>query len=226
VSLAAIENVYLVYQFIKRLVTPFDETEAFRLGLLDKNGKLIRKPKTPAERNAYGPFDRLVFNIKRLIEKLPGGKSKIASWAAALLLIREQAHAEYWNTHQEELAEAFYQSILTCPDIPEDLFEDVAVNNVGGGAVAGLGVGPQGEPPGHFGGVRKFKVKSEYYHKARFGKKKHSNYKYWVGEDAGGQEIRKYANENPGKPIIVQDQNTGAMLFLRRRSKSNVQFGS
>lgn len=217
-------DTFMVYSFIKRLVTPFDETDAFHLGLIDKNGRKLRSAKGSKDYASLTHFDRLVFNIKRLIEKLPGGRSKLASWAAALLLIREQDRAEYWNANPDQLAEAFNRAILQAPPLQEELFEDAAVNNVGGGAVAGLGVGAQGEPPGKFGGVRRFKVKNEYYHKARFGKKKHSNYKYWVGEDATGQEIRKYANENPGKPIILQDEN-GAMLFLRRRSKSNTQFG-
>lgn len=167
-------DTFMVYQFIKRLVTPFDETEAFRLGLIDKRGKKLRSAKTPKEQTSWTHFDRLVFNIKRLIEKLPGGRSKLASWAAALLLIREQHRAEYWNAHPKVLAEVFNRAILKAPEIQEDLFEDAAVNNVGGGAVAGLGIGAQGEPPAKFGGVRRFKVKNEYYHKARFGKKKYS----------------------------------------------------
>ena len=55
----------------------------------DKNGKFLKKPETPEEKSAYTIFHRLVYNIKRLINKLPLGKSTLASYAAALFLIKE-----------------------------------------------------------------------------------------------------------------------------------------
>ena len=45
-----------LYQFIKRLTTPFDKTEAFKLGIIDKDGNVLRKRKTLStaeEKNAY-----------------------------------------------------------------------------------------------------------------------------------------------------------------------------
>ena len=85
-------DAWIVYRFIKTLVTPFDETDAFKLGVVDANGKLkLKTDKMTSEQKAsYTLFHRLVFNIKRLIEKIPGGKSKIGSYAAALFLLREQ----------------------------------------------------------------------------------------------------------------------------------------
>ena len=58
--------------------------------MLDAKGKKLKKAKTAEEKNAYTPFHRLVFNIKRLMEKVPGGSSSVASYAAALYLIKEQ----------------------------------------------------------------------------------------------------------------------------------------
>ena len=78
------------FRFLTLLVTPFEKTEAFKLGILDKNGKKLKKAKTSEEKDAYTPFHRLVFNVKRLMEKVPGGSSSIASYAAALYLIKEQ----------------------------------------------------------------------------------------------------------------------------------------
>ena len=68
------------FRFLTLLVTPFEKTEAFKLGLLDAKGKKLKKAKTAAEKNADTPFHRLVFNVKRLMEKVPGGSSSIASW--------------------------------------------------------------------------------------------------------------------------------------------------
>lgn len=73
------------FRFLKLLTTNFEDTEAFKLGLIDAKGKRLQKPDTAEERNAYTPFHRLVFNIKKLI---PGGK--VGSYASALYLIKEQ----------------------------------------------------------------------------------------------------------------------------------------
>ena len=80
------------YRFLKILVTPFRETKAYELGLIDENGKRIKSQRrdTPERKSAFTLFHRLVFNIKRLLEKVPGGQTRIASYAAALFLLREK----------------------------------------------------------------------------------------------------------------------------------------
>ena len=44
--MANVADTYMIYQVLKRLTTPFDETKAFELGLIDKDGKLLKKAKT------------------------------------------------------------------------------------------------------------------------------------------------------------------------------------
>ena len=86
-------DLYYTFRFLKVLVTPWTEMPAYKLGIIDSNGKVLRKSatlNTPAEKDAYTPFHRLVFNIKKTLNAVPGGKSKIASYAAALYLIKEQ----------------------------------------------------------------------------------------------------------------------------------------
>ena len=83
----------ITYRIIKLLTTPFEKQDAYRLGIIDKNGKVLRKTKdlkTPKERDAYTILHRFVFNLKRLINIVPGGKSKLGTYAAALgLLLKE-----------------------------------------------------------------------------------------------------------------------------------------
>jgi len=85
-------DLYYTFRFVKLLTTPWEETDAYELGIIDENGKRIssKSIQTSAEKSAYTTFHRLVFNIKRLINKAPGGSSKIASYASALFLLREQ----------------------------------------------------------------------------------------------------------------------------------------
>lgn len=130
-------DLVLVYSFIKRLSTPFREWKAYELGVIDEKGELLKKRSelTREQRAAWGYFDVLVRNVKRLIEKLPGGSSKIATAAAAMLLLREGPEALTRDRLVEEVA--------------------VATNNAGSGRVAGIGVGPDGEPPGRTRRVRR-----------------------------------------------------------------------
>ena len=85
-------DLFYAFRFLKLLVTPFEKTEAFKLEIIDKDGKVLKKAAartTPEEKAAYTVFHRLVFNIKRLLGKVPGGKSVVGRYGAALFLIKE-----------------------------------------------------------------------------------------------------------------------------------------
>ena len=85
-------DLFYAFRFLKLLVTPFEKTPAFELGIIDKDGKVLKKAvdrTTPDEKSAYTVFHRLVFNIKKLLAKVPGGKSVLARYGAALFLIKE-----------------------------------------------------------------------------------------------------------------------------------------
>jgi hypothetical protein len=76
-------------RFLRLLTTKFEDTTAYKLGLIDEKGNKIKKAKTPEEKSAYNAFHRLVFNLKKLLAKVPGGSSKFASYISALFLIKE-----------------------------------------------------------------------------------------------------------------------------------------
>ena len=66
--LANIADGALALYVLKKLVTPWIQTDAFRLGLIDADGTLLRSPKEPEEKSAYTLLDRLVFNLKRILK--------------------------------------------------------------------------------------------------------------------------------------------------------------
>jgi hypothetical protein len=76
-------------RFLRLLTMPYEKTAAFKVGVIDKDGKKIKTPETSDERGAYNTFHKLVFNIRRLLAKVPAGKSAIARYAAALFLIKD-----------------------------------------------------------------------------------------------------------------------------------------
>ena len=82
------------FRFIRMMVMDWKSWDAYKLGIIDENGKRNRNVKldNDEKKSAYTPFIRLAANIKRLVAKLPGGGSKLGSFASALFLIKEKAN--------------------------------------------------------------------------------------------------------------------------------------
>lgn len=105
--------------------------------------------------------------------------------------------------------------------------EDAPVNAAGGGAVAGLGVGPQGEPGRpkelmpmarrgkKFMGVETYIVPSRVFNQVRDAKRKGKHWRKYLDEDDTFHHIRAEARKNKKGAIIIEDENTGALIFAR-----------
>ena len=80
------------FRFIRMMVMDWKSWDAYKLGIIDENGKRNRNVKldNDEKKSAYTPFVRLAANIKRLIANVPGGGSKLGSFASALFLIKEK----------------------------------------------------------------------------------------------------------------------------------------
>ena len=135
-------DLIVLYQLVKRLGMPFEEFPAYEMGLIDKDGKRLRKAKTTQEKRNHTYLDRFVLNIKRLLARVPGGQSKIATTAAAILLIREDFEQEYTDEYLEEQLTIIIKELKTeyGKDFM-DLMEDAPANATGA-AVAGTGDDP------------------------------------------------------------------------------------
>ena len=92
--MSGIVYTYITYRIITILTKPWEEQDAYEFGIIDDKGKVLRKArelKTRKEKDSYSILIRFIFNMKRLIEKIPGGKSKIGSYAiAALVFLKEE----------------------------------------------------------------------------------------------------------------------------------------
>ena len=283
--LKTVGNIYFVYQFLKKLVTPFEKTKAFELGIIDKKGKLLKRKRdleTQEEKDSYTLSDRLIWNLKRLLGKIPGGKSRIASYAAALWLIRESNNNEYHinpekieqdfvkyleDLENETLTESVFNEVndsvmvgilqaydesdgkkrkfdklvkkytgltssqLNKPDVKAlikqlEFHEDAPANAMGVG-----GDGSQGEIKfqdpvlgkkkkknpviTRFAGSECFEVNPDVFERSRWGKRKYTRYEKYVGNDEIGQAIREYGRKFPTRPLILKNNVTGAMLYLK-----------
>ena len=126
-------DMFLTYQFLKRIVVPFEKWDAYKLGIIDKQGKVLKKKKqlkTDNEKAAWGYFDILTANLKKLLAKIPGGSSMLGSSAAAYLMIKEDRSEalmnevyfeikfmELYNQLEEEMGTGAIPANKTGPDV-------------------------------------------------------------------------------------------------------------
>ena len=91
-------DLFVTYRFLRLLTTPFEDTDAFKLGIIDEKGNRImqKKVKKPAvelvtseQKSSYTILHKLVFNIKKLFNKIPGLRTKVGTYAAALFLLKD-----------------------------------------------------------------------------------------------------------------------------------------
>ena len=91
-------DLFVTYRFLRLLTTPFEDTQAYKLGIIDANGnrimqKRIKKPVvelvTSEQKNSYTILHKLVFNIKKIFAKVPGLRTKVGTYAAALFLLKD-----------------------------------------------------------------------------------------------------------------------------------------
>ena len=94
-------DLLIAYRVIKMLVTPFNRQDAFKLGIIDKDGNVLKKYNTlkgTNEKRAYTILHKFVFNLKRILAKA-GIRGALGSFAvaAALLLKENKEYEKYKN---------------------------------------------------------------------------------------------------------------------------------
>ena len=91
-------DLFVTYRFLWLLTTPFEKTDAFKLGIIDEKGNRVKLPKstkpavelsTSELQSAYTILHKLIFNIKKLFNKIPGLRTKVGTYAAALFLLKD-----------------------------------------------------------------------------------------------------------------------------------------
>ena len=73
-------DMLITYRVVKLLVTSWEKQEAFKRGIIDKKGKVLRPNKTlrdSKDKKAYTYLHRFVFNMKRLFGKVGLGSSLV-----------------------------------------------------------------------------------------------------------------------------------------------------
>ena len=117
-------DLFVTYRFLKLLVTPWNKQEAFKLGIIDKNGKSLKKARDlgkEEERASYTLLHRLVFNCKRIMGKIPFIRSQLGTYAAALFLLKE--HYKIENLPEAQVTKYLLENKLI--DLNDSISEEV-----------------------------------------------------------------------------------------------------
>ncbi len=85
-------DMLITYRVVKLLVTPWEKQEAFKRGIIDKKGKVLRpnkELKDSKDKKAYTYLHRFVFNMKRLFQKVGLGSRFGSFFGAMAMILRE-----------------------------------------------------------------------------------------------------------------------------------------
>ena len=126
-------DLFVTYRFLKLLTTPFEKTDAFKLGIIDANGHRIKLPKstkpaveltTSELKNSYTILHKLIFNIKKLFAKVPGLRTKVGTYAAALFLLKDtfKEHVEDPDMFEKEFMKYLKENNI---ELDRDISEEV-----------------------------------------------------------------------------------------------------
>ena len=101
--MSRIIDAVIAYRILKLLVTPFNKTKAYKLGIIDDKGKVLIKSRqitTQEQRKAYTLLIRFVFNLKKLLAKV-GIRGPLGTAAAAALAFFKEENGQ--NNYVEQV---------------------------------------------------------------------------------------------------------------------------
>ena len=127
-------DLFVTYRFLKLLTTPFEKMDAFKFGIIDEKGNRIKKPNstrpavelsTSELKNSYTILHKLVFNIKKIFAKVPGLRTKVGTYAAALFLLKDtfKEHVEDPDMFEKEFVKFLHENEV---ELDNTISEDVA----------------------------------------------------------------------------------------------------
>lgn len=218
---AMIDNL-IAYRVLSMLVKPFAETDAYKLGIIDDKGNNLIKSRDftkPEQKDAYNYLTRLVFNLKKLLNKLPGGESQLKNIVAGFFLLKE-AYSQRLTTVDEQRLEQIIklldEGVILAEEqlVVEDflLCEDAPANATGAAVSTDQ---PVIRKPKRFA---RFTVPDDVYKKFANGKSKFRKWSSYLNlENEGEKMIYDFARKNPNGVIILQNgKDSKAIRFNRR----------
>lgn len=221
--MAQVVDNLIAYRVLSMLVQPFSETKAFKLGIIDGEGNNLIKARdltTVDQKDAYTYLHRLVFNLKKMLNKLPGGESKLKNLVAAFFLVKEAYSQRVTHVDQARLVEVVNLLDGGAILVEEQLIvEEFLLVEDGVANVTGAGVSTDApvirRRPRRFA---KFVVNDGVFNKFRNGKAKFRRWASYLNlEDEGERQIYDFAKSHPTGVIILQNGMQVKSIRFNRR---------
>jgi len=209
----------IAFRVLYMLVMPFEQTDAFKLGIIDKEGNNLIKSSSftkSEQRHAYTYLHRLVFKLKKIINKV-GGESRLKSVVAALWLVKEQyasnsrstayLEEQYIDTLKKLDSITMVEEEILVKDFMYALNEDGAMggaptNAVGDGSKVGLDQ-PFVKKKRKF---QSFVVNDDVFRRLKGGKSKYRKWSEYLNlEDDGQKAIYSWARKNPNGILVLKN---------------------
>lgn len=214
----------IAFRILSMLVTPFEQTKAYELGVIDKNGNALKKLKdmTWTEKDNYSMLHRMVFRLQKIMNKIPLVNSKLGTLATAYFLVKECYAVQKVPTNLEEefvdlLRKIQKEDIVLVEEylLVEEflkLDEEMPAN------VTGVGV--KTDEPVVRKKFNKLKVPPTVYKRFAKGTKTATRIG-GMAEDQYDRAIYTYVQQNPSGVVILENTDTGeqkVMRFTKERS--------
>jgi hypothetical protein len=219
------QNAALAYIILKMLTTKFTDFDAYKLGIIDENGKQLKKPTTPVEEAAWTILTRIVVRVKRAVQK-SGGAATLASLAATYWLVRECYNTKHLPT--ESIISENFLELVACSEkylpveeiiiVESFIPEDAPTNNT-------TGIAGEHSPvitPKRAKRYREFNVSPEVMSRFSNGKKKFrkwADYLDMTNEDEA--ELYNYARSNPRSIIVLKNGDSIRAIRFNRYGAGN-----
>lgn len=109
--MSSVLNLIALGKFLSYLNKDWKSFDAYKAGVIDASGRLLvtSRTMTRQQKRTYGAFERIMFNLKRLLEKVPGGSSQIGRIATSLYLLRDHL-GDSFRSAEEHILEQVQQN--------------------------------------------------------------------------------------------------------------------
>lgn len=222
----------IAFRILYMMVTPFVETDAYKLGIIDDQGNNLIKSsalKTSEQKNAYSYLHRLVFKLKKIVNKI-GGENRLKSLVAAMWLVKESINSQ--STSLSFLEEKYldvYHELDNVTLIEEELlvtdFLNVLNEDAGGAPTNSIGDGTKVGLDQPFRKKRKFQsfvVNDDIFRRFKNGKSKYRQWSEYLNlEDEGQKAIYDWARKNPKGVLVLKNGKEMKAIRYNRNGGGN-----